>query len=346
MKNRAVILHLFGWDRKFVPSFIRFIKETSDSNSHLFIIYGPIGDGDPPTSDDIIYYAHPLRSISKIWAKLRSARKIIIHSLFNSHLLYILALHPWVLKRCYWVIWGGDLYVKLAENRDWRWRKNEAVRQFIIRRIGHLITHVKGDYELAHEWYGSKGEWHECFMYYSNVIQEILVQSLPHEGTHILLGNSADPSNNHIEVLEKLKTYAEDDIKIYCPLSYGNQSYAQNISDYATSIFGDKFIALRQFMPLKKYIELLAQIDIAIFNHKRQQGMGNATTLLAMGKKVYMRKGTTSRSVFRDLGITVYSIDNFDLSPIEQDIAKKNQDFTKAYFSEDRLKSQWAEIVE
>jgi len=33
-------------------------------------------------------------------------------------------------------------------------------------------------------------------------------------------------------------------------------------------------------MPLDEYLNLLAKIDIAIFNHKRKQAMGNITTLL------------------------------------------------------------------
>jgi hypothetical protein len=39
----------------------------------------------------------------------------------------------------------------------------------------------------------------------------------------ILLGNSADPSNNHVEALERLLPYRDQDIKIYAPLSYGDQ---------------------------------------------------------------------------------------------------------------------------
>lgn len=39
------------------------------------------------------------------------------------------------------------------------------------------------------------------------------------------------------------------------------------------------------FMDFNEYINFLSTIDIAIFNHKRQQGMGNIITLLGMGKK-------------------------------------------------------------
>ena len=44
-------------------------------------------------------------------------------------------------------------------------------------------------------------------------------------------------------------------------------------------------------MPYSSYISFLGSIDIGIFNNNRQQGMGNITNLLYLGKKVYLSKG-------------------------------------------------------
>lgn len=340
------ILHLMWWDKKFVPAFVSFINQEFKKEEHLIVIYGTSNGAEMPRANNVVHHPSLLKSSLEVSLAMHSVCKVILHGLFSSHMLYVLTLQPWLLKKCYWTIWGGDLYVHNAERKGWRWRKNEFFRQFVISRLGHFITHIKGDYELAQQWYGAKGEWHECFMYPSNLHQEPPLQSLPHDGINILLGNSADPSNNHIEVLDKLRSHAGENIKIYCPLSYGNQSYAQNVSDYGASIFGKKFFAQRDFMPFEKYKELLAQIDIAVFNHKRQQGMGNATTLLGMGKKVYMRKDVTPYSMFKNLGITVYSIENFDLSPIDDDAAMKNKECTKEFFSMINLISQWSGIYE
>ena len=46
-------------------------------------------------------------------------------------------------------------------------------------------------------------------------------------------------------------------------------------------------------MPFNQYLEFLGKIDIAIFNHRRQQGFGNAITLLGLGKKVYLNSVST-----------------------------------------------------
>jgi dTDP-N-acetylfucosamine:lipid II N-acetylfucosaminyltransferase len=285
----------------------------------------------------LVYYA-------KLAFAMNKADKIILHSLFNMRLIMLLAMQPWLLKRCYWVIWGGDLYSYQLGKRVFNLWCNEVIRRFTIKRLGHFITHIHGDYELAQKWYGAKGVWHECFMYPSNLYQEPPVQKTPHEGINILLGNSADPSNNHIDVLEKLRPYAAENIKIFCPLSYGDAEYAKQVADYGESIFGDKFNPLLDFMRFNDYKKLLVKIDIAIFNHRRQQGMGNITTLVGLGKSVYMRSDITSWDFFSQLGVTLFDINEFDLQRISHDESMKNIKIISTYFSKGSLIRQMQEV--
>lgn len=344
MAKNSKILHLMGWDKKFVPSFIQFLSENFHREEHRFIVYGDVNNGDVPKGQGVIFLPHLLRAMRPLVAELRDARKVIIHGMFSSHLLYLLMLQPWLLKKCYWTIWGGDLYIHQVKKKDWRWKKNEWVKQFVIPRLGHLITHIRGDYELAKKWYGAKGVWHECFMYPSNLYHESPAQDTPHDGINILLGNSADPSNNHIDALEKLRPYAAKNIRIFCPLSYGDAEYAKQVADYGKIIFGEKFNPLLEFMKFDDYKKLLARIDIAIFNHKRQQGMGNTTTLLGMGKKVFMRDDVTPYSMFEKNGIKVFPISDFNLSLIGEDTSLSNKNAVMRYFSKSQLKEQWAAI--
>lgn len=324
--------------------FIDFVDEHFAIEDHRFIIHGEVDNGDLPQAQHIIHYPSLLKKALPLMAEMRAARKIILHGLFSSHLLYLLMLQPWLLKKCYWTIWGGDLYVHDAEEKDWRWHKNEWVMQFVISRLGHFITHIRGDYELAQEWYGAKGHWHECFMYTSNLCRDYPIEPPPHDGIHILLGNSATPTNNHLDALEKLRPFADENIKIYCPLSYGDASYGDFVSQEGKAIFGAKFIPLRDFMPLKNYLELLSNIDAAIFNHNRQQGVGNITTLLALGKKVYIRKEITTWALFRDLGCNIFDINEVNIQPIIEENSKMNSAILKENFSSHRLVEQWRAI--
>lgn len=335
-----------GWDKKFVPSFIQFLSENFHREEHRFIVYGDVNNGDVPKGQGVIFLPHLLKAIRPLMAELRDARKVIIHGMFSSHLLYLLMLQPWFLRKCYWAIWGGDLYIHQAEQKDWRWKKNEWIRSFVIKRLGHFITHIRGDYELAQKWYGAKGVWYECFMYPSNLYQEPPVQNTPHEGINILLGNSADPSNNHIDALEKLRPYTAENIQIFCPLSYGDAEYAKQVADYGESIFGDKFNPLLEFMRFDEYKKLLAKIDIAIFNHKRQQGMGNITSLLGMGKKVFMRSDVTSYHAISSLGALVYDVEYLDLLPLDVNHSSSNSNIIANYFSRKNLAKSWQKIYE
>lgn len=288
-------------------------------------------------SNKLLFYA-------KISFAMNSADKVIIHGLFNINLVILLFMQPWLLRKCYWVVWGGDLYSYQHVRRAWLWCRNEFFRRFVIRRLGHFITHIRGDYELARKWYGTKGIWHECFTYPSNLYYELPLPSIRHDGVNILLGNSADPSNNHIDALEKLRPHATQDIKIFCPLSYGDAVYARRVADYGESIFGAKFIPIIDFMSLNDYNKMLSKIDIGIFNHGRQQGMGNIVTLLGMGKKVFMRNDITSWDALRGIGVEIFDINDFNLNLIADSVLVSNRKKIAEYFSKSRLKTQLADI--
>lgn len=344
-----MILHLCVLD-KFIEPFYAFVKANFEGvdAEHVFYINGTSSVYRTPAGENVFLAQRngPYTRITWLIEQMRRADKIILHGLWDLQVLILLSVQPWLLKKCCWVIWGGDLYTHKQDERTLSWWKFELLRRFTIKRMGHFVTHIHGDYELAKKWYGAKGLWHECFMYPSNLYHEYPVESASHEEINILVGNSADPSNNHIEILDKLRAYTNERIKIYCPLSYGDAGYAQKIIEYGKELFGEKFIALREFMPFESYLELLALIDIAVFNHKRQQGMGNTTTLLGLGKKVYMRNDVTPWDMYENINVKVFSIADFSLDAIGSVDAERNCLSVASYFSHEKLKEQWSRIYE
>jgi len=342
------ILHLCGWDQKFVLSFRDLIHAHFADGRHKFIIYGSVDQAALPQSMDTVVYGSLLKNIFALSTAMQHAEKIILHGLFSSHLLYVLALQPWLLKKCHWVIWGGDLYVHQAEVKDLRWKKNEFFRRLVIQRLGYLLTYIPGDVALARQWYGATGQYQECLMYTSNIFKELVIPPKTGSVVNILVGNSADPTNNHLEVFEKLAAFKSENIMIYCPLSYGgvDNDYVKQIAEKGRAMFGDRFVALTDFMPFSKYLAFLGQIDIAVFAHKRQQGMGNTITLLGLGKKVYMRSDVTPWAVFNGLGVKVF--DYLMLESIQMDNEEQNENRIeiKNYFSEATLAKQWLYVFE
>ena len=229
-------------------------------------------------------------------------------------------------------MWGGDFYFPEKQ----RWLKKQ-----VIKRIRHFVTYLKGDYELVKKWYGAKGMLHECFMYPSNLYKEYDVKPKEDVGIiNIQVGNSADPTNNHIEVFEKLRQYKDENIKIYVPLSYGPQDHVKYVIAKGKEIFGDKFIALTDFMSFEKYLDFLGAIDITIFAHKRQQAMGTTISLLGMGKKVYMRNDITPWTFFGEIGVKVFDFNSIDLVPINSEVMNENIKIIKSYFSKENYLNQ------
>ncbi len=225
----------------------------------------------------------------------------------------------------------------------------EWFRRFVISRLGHFVTYIKGDYELAQQWYGARGEYHECLMYPSNVFDPQILQKKEagkksHPGLNILVGNSADPSNHHIEVLEQLLPYKDQDIKIHVPLSYGDQDHAQQVINQGKQWFGDKFVPLTSFMALDQYLCFLKNVDIAIFKHERQQAMGNTITLLGLGKTVYMRRDVSQWCFLNDIGVSLKSVSDFSLSCLSEDDASQNSKVIQSYFTKQRLIDQLSHI--
>lgn len=211
-------------------------------------------------------------------------------------------------------MWGGDFY--FPEKQVW-------IKKQVIKRMGHFITYIKGDYFLAQKWYGASGEYHECFMYPSNLYKEHDIKQKELNTINIQIGNSADPSNNHLDVLSKLVKYKDENIQIFTPLSYGDQEYAKDVIAKGKELFGEKFVALTDFMPFEKYLEFLGEIDIAIFAHKRQQAMGNTITLLGLGKKVYMRSDISPWQLFNDIDVKVFDVDDIQIDTIDEQTKKK-----------------------
>lgn len=274
------------------------------------------------------------------------AKKIVLHGLWDPYLIILLFVQPWLLKKCYWMIWGGDLYSYRSSNKGLKQRVKCFLKRPVMKRMGHLVTYIKEDVELAREWFGAKGLYHECLMYTSNIYRPCPIKAVAREGLNIQVGNSSDPSNDHLGAFEKLIPYKSGDISIYAPLAYGDRAYAQTVIRSGRELFGGKFIAITELMPLDEYNKFLAGVDVAIFNHRRQQAMGNIIALIGMGKKVYLRDDQTPFRFFQRLGIRVFSISDLTLEPIKDEDASRNLEIISEYFSRSTLIRQLEDIFE
>lgn len=333
-----VIVHICPAE-KFIDPFIELVNNNFDMNQHLFLV----SENKPykiQRRENVIFIRKEQSWMLKLYIlvkNLNKADKIILHGLSNNRLAILLFLQPWLLRKCYWIIWGGDLYKYTQRREDLKWVMGEFVRKAIIKKIGYLVTGTSGDVDLARHWYDAKGQHIKCFNYPSNLFKNHNVKPKQYQTINVQIGNSADPSNNHIDIFNKISMHKSDNINIFVPLSYGDMEYAQNVIKKGQEIFGEKFVPITELMPLNKYIEFLSCIDIAIFAHKRQQAFGNAITLLGFGKKVYMRRKSTLWNVFEEYKIQVFDYESVNVSLLNIPDLEHNKVRVRKYFSKESL---------
>lgn len=352
-----MILH-FCTLEKFIPSFIELINDEFDSESHRFLVFGDRKKFPFKEAPNVEYYPSFIKFGGSLWASITTAyrfiklcnqsKKVILHGLWDDHLIELLFFFPQILKKCYWAVWGGDLYRYKFRANKIRLIVHEFFRRVVIKRLENIIAFIPGDFELAQKWYLTRARLHRCFMYTSNIFvppETINCDNEFNRVVKILIGNSADPRNNHIEAFEKIRGLKDSAIQILVPLSYGDRGYAKDIIKIGKEIFGEKFVPIENFMDLREYLAFLSQVDIAVFNHDRQQAMGNIIALLGSGKRVFLRKEVVTYEFFRNLGVKIFDVQEFCLNCLKISM-KDNIKVIQENFSRDRLINDLNEIFE
>jgi hypothetical protein len=337
-------LHVFIAD-KFTKPFCHYISEELKLQDQYFLyLSDTVNDAQLPQNSYRLQQplSKHLWSNLKTFYKLGSqAGRIVMH---GDTLLHFFALFPWFLKKTGWVIYGQELY-SFTKKDDFRQR----LKRFVLSRVRYHVTHIEGDAELANKLFGSKAQFIYSPMYLSNVVETGQFKPIDisqKERLNVMVGNSTDPSNQHESIFERLVPRLAEIEKIYCPLSYGMyDNYKQKITELGTNLFGEKFVVLDQFMPFDAYKQFLADMDVVVFNHPRQEAMGVTLTLLGLGKIVYMNKNTTSYESLVRRGFKV-----FDNQLITIQSLKTNRDVNENasrlndYYSKSIFDTSWQTI--
>ncbi len=134
------------------------------------------------------------------------------------------------------------------------------------------------------------------------------------------LGNSATISNNHLDALMLLSRFKKSDIKVICPLSYGdynNNKYTQSVIKLGRELFGSKFKPITEFMLRTEYYQLFEEVDIVMMYHNRSQAAGNSAAFMQMGKKLFMQESSTVYQLFKNNQANIFVNKNLCKMDIE-----------------------------
>ena len=349
-------IHIFISEFLYTYTYLKFLERNFDISSNLFVFKKSSEkkfDYGENLSGRIVYAENNIKFFLLLYRDLKKSSKIIFHQLPYGPALIIWNLFPRLILKTTWIIWGGDLYLYKNKNENIISLSYEFLRIKIIRHIPQIAALIPGDFEVASQIYRTKAIYQPVFYPFPlDFLNYSKSQSAnPNKKTRILVGNSGNPSNNHLEILTKFVQIKDTDIQIICPLSYsGDSVYINSVVEMGKELFGDKFVPLLNYIEPEEYTDLLWNIDIAIMNHDRQQGIGHIVPLLYFKKKVYVRSTTTSYEYFKDIGCQLYdilSIGNFYESDLRIDAAKltTNHLIIGKLFSEKACKALWDKIL-
>lgn len=187
------------------------------------------------------------------------------------------------------------------------YRKEMAERKTFLQRIEAICHWNPFDVQLLNKMYGVNLQQH-YFIYGLGISEMEGPKPRIHSSTTtIWLGNSDTPTNNHLDSLSELKQFSGEDIKIICPLNYGNREYAEQVAKFGSSLFGDTFIPLLDYIPRERYYQLMDEVDVAIMHHNRSQAGGNIIAFIMKGKKVYLKDQSSISQLFQSWGIRATS---------------------------------------
>jgi hypothetical protein len=253
---------------------------------------------------------------------------IIFHGLFF-HRRRLLRLGNNIVRKMVWSVWGGDLYrlgpVSTAGMSFFR--KVERIinnrlfdlADYKIKQFNSIVIGFKFDEIEARKQFGDKIKVAFARLTLPLSLKELddaIVENAKAENNpiRVMLGHHADKLNNHEHLLNKLKKFNDQDMVISLPFSYGNNDtdYENRIRDKATELFRDKNEFLTELMPLRDYYNYLANVDIAMFDFKRQAALGNIYMMLYLGKKVFFNPEGVIYKQFISEGVPVFRTDDID----------------------------------
>lgn len=203
---------------------------------------------------------------------------------YYSGLLSILRHPKWILK--------GDWKLVLKDIKNMRGFKK--LRQFKAIGLGSSIDRFAilkyfrnkkkaNTYVLC---YGQPGEYEVLHENKSNNSQDGLY--------HVMVGHSGY-GDDHIKIIDMLKPYEKEKIKLHFILSYGEKDYIESVVRYIKDNWHGQYEVLSESLSYNDYSNYLSYMDAAILDGMESYALGNVAILMFYGKKVFLNtKGLLS----------------------------------------------------
>lgn len=151
-------------------------------------------------------------------------------------------------------------------------------------------------------------------------IPEFYEETIVHGKKNIIIGNSGNPTGNHLDVLAALsKINLDEETRLIIPLSYGgSERYKKTIEKRANRLAPNRVVSLRNYLPLDQYLDIISSCRTAIFAHERQQASDNIFLQMLYGARVFLSETSQAYDYLKKIGFCVYALQkDYDLINIE-----------------------------
>ena len=222
----------------------------------------------------------------------------------------------------------------------------KQMQKQVLQRIDYISTVLPSEYEMLRKNTPTKAQYFP-FQYASKRAKSDL-PLMAENADCVLVGNSATPTNNHLDILSILeKRGITNAIKM--PMSYGDKYYAEYVKGVVANSKLDIDV-ITDFMERAEYISFLTHCKALVLGCMRQQALGNITLMLSQGSKVFLYKDGVNYKFLHKEGFVVFTIEddltneNINTPLTEQEIATNRQKMD-ALFGYENVKMRLAKFL-
>lgn len=338
LEGADMILHLAP-DEKFIDMGIASFERVAPGTNHLVLFRD--------TYETKYVRTAPVEVFSGEWFEpkisslcLEEYDVVVLHSASRYSGAFFDANRSRIRAPLVWLAWGYDYYPELERRRliqtsgartaEWSRPSTVARLKGVVRPLlgkngrGRTLTRnlraeaaicapvLINESEMIRggipEFRGEFADWNYGTLEDDLIIDERLC--VASEGD-VWFGNSATPTNNHLDAFRYLSPVLDTGKRIHAPLSYGDPEYGSHVLALGKQFFGEQFDGLITFVSTERYRSMIASSTYFVMPHIRQQALGNIVMAMYMGGRVFLDRRSPTWQFFKERNAVVFSLEQF-----------------------------------